>query len=57
MGVMTACAASQRTDMALPFSRRLLQTIPRGKKIPRAFAEKFEDLLDATGKVKKEVAA
>lgn len=32
MGVMTACAASQRTDMALPFSRRLLQTIPAGRR-------------------------
>ena len=57
IGVMSACAESQRTDMALPFSRRLIAARPRGKKIPRSFADKFSDLLDATGRVKKEVAA
>ena len=57
IGVMSACAESQRTDMALPFSRRLIAARPRGKKIPRSFADKFSDLLDSTGKVKKEVAA
>lgn len=57
MGVMTACAASNRKDLALPFSRRILNIRPRDKRMPRAFGEHFGDLLEATGKVKMQESA
>lgn len=50
MGVMTACAAAGKPDVATPGARTLLSRMPSGATVPADAAAAFEDMFAKIGK-------